>query len=261
MKSAAGGNALYSGSKRNTMVTEKQTALITGASGGIGRAISLRLAKDGYHIIVNYHANEIEAQATASQIVNQGGSAELCPFDVSDRAATAAALKDVLAKHTLRVVILAAGVRHDEALVFMNDDQWDEVIGVNLNSFYAVVKPIVQQMLLNRDGRIIALSSTSGESGLAGQVNYAAAKAGVIGAIKSLALECAKRNVLVNAIAPGFIETGMLEGMDRKETAAAIPMKRLGRPDEVAAVASFLASADASYITGQVIRVNGGIYL
>jgi len=243
------------------MVTQKQTALVIGASGGLGRAISLRLAKDGYHIIVNYCSNEIEAQSALSQIINHGGSAELCPFDVSDRVATTAALKEVLTRHTLRVLILAAGVRHDEALIFMNDDQWDEVIGVNLNGFYAVVKPIVRQMLLNRDGRIIALSSTSGESGLAGQVNYAAAKAGIIGAVKSLALECAKRNVLVNAIAPGFIDTGMLEGMDRKETAATIPMKRLGRPDEVAAVASFLASADASYITGQVIRVNGGIYL
>ncbi len=242
-------------------MTKKPTALITGGNRGIGRAISLRLARDGYHVIVNYRVNETEAQSTASLIRENGGSVELRPFDIADRAAVSKAMEEVLSRHTIDVLVLCAGVRHDEALVFMQEDQWDGVMAVNLDAFFSVAKPVVRRMLLNRGGRIIALSSTSGEAGLAGQVNYAAAKAGVIGAVKSLALECAKRNVLVNAVSPGFIETDMLEGMDPKETAERIPMKRLGRPEEVASVVSFLASSDANYITGQVIRVNGGVYL
>jgi 3-oxoacyl-[acyl-carrier protein] reductase len=247
--------------REQTGMTQKRTALITGGSRGIGRAISFRLAKDGYHVIVNYRANETEAQSTASRIRENGGSVELCPFDVADRAAVSQSMNDILTRHTIDVLVLCAGVRHDEALVFMQEDQWDSVMAVNLDAFFSVVKPVARHMLLNRDGRIIAISSTSGESGLAGQVNYAAAKAGVIGAVKSLALECAKRNVLVNAVTPGFIETDMLEGVNLTETAERIPLKRLGRPEEVAGVVSFLASSDASYITGQVIRVNGGIYL
>jgi 3-oxoacyl-[acyl-carrier protein] reductase len=242
-------------------MTQKQTALITGGSRGIGRAISLRLARDGYHVVVNYRKSESEALTTLTQIRDGGGSGELLPFDVTEHAAASKAIEELLARRVISVLVLCAGVRHDEALVFMNKDQWESVMAVNLDSFFTVVQPIVRHMLLNRDGRVIAISSTSGETGLSGQVNYAAAKAGVIGAIKSLALECAKRGVLVNAITPGFIETEMLEGLDLKETAARIPLKRLGRPEEVAAVASFLASSDASYITGQVIRVNGGIYL
>jgi 3-oxoacyl-[acyl-carrier protein] reductase len=242
-------------------MTQKRTALVTGGSRGIGRAISLRLAHDGYHVVVNYRANESEALATLARIRDSGGSAELLPFDITQRAVASKTIEELLTRRVISVLALCAGVRHDEALVFMQADQWDKVMAVNLDSFFTVVQPVARHMLLNREGRIIAISSTSGESGLAGQVNYAAAKAGVIGAIKSLALECAKRNVLVNAITPGFIETEMLEGLDLKETAARIPLKRLGRPEEVAAVASFLASSDASYITGQVIRVNGGVYL
>ena len=143
----------------------------------------------------------------------------------------------------------------------MSTEQWEQVLATNLLSFHTIVKPVVKQMLLARAGRVIVISSTSGESGLPGQVNYSAAKAGVIGAVKALACECAKRNVLVNAVTPGFIQTEMMEGMDPKELAARIPMGRIGRPEEVAAAVAFLASADSSYITGQSIRVNGGIYM
>jgi 3-oxoacyl-[acyl-carrier protein] reductase len=143
----------------------------------------------------------------------------------------------------------------------MDEDQWDNVLSTNLNSFYAVARPVVKHMLLNRSGRIIVISSTSGETGLAGQVNYSAAKAGLIGAVKALALECARRGVLVNAVTPGFIDTGMTDGLNIQEIKGKIPLNRLGTPEEVASAVSFLASPDSSYITGQVIRVNGGVYL
>jgi 3-oxoacyl-[acyl-carrier protein] reductase len=158
-------------------------------------------------------------------------------------------------------LVFCAGIRADELLVFMNDDQWDGVIAANLDGFYNVAKPVVKHMALNRSGRIIVISSTSGESGLIGQVNYSAAKAGLIGAVKALSLECAKRGVLVNAITPGYIDTGMTSGLNTDEIKSRIPLNRLGSPEEVASVASFLASSGSSYITGQVIRVNGGVYL
>jgi 3-oxoacyl-[acyl-carrier protein] reductase len=159
------------------------------------------------------------------------------------------------------VLVLSAGIRHDELLIFMSDDQWDSVLNTNLSSFYAVAKPVVRHMMLNRTGRIIAISSTSGESGLAGQVNYSAAKAGLVGAVKALARECAKRDVLVNAVTPGFIATDMTENVNEKKLLQNVPLNRPGTPEEVAAAVSFFASDDASYITGQVIGVNGGVYM
>lgn len=240
----------------------QKTALVTGGGRGIGKAISERLAADGFHVVINYRSNTAEAQRTLDGIVASGGSAELCRFDVSDRAAAGAALLEVLARHErVSALVLCAGIRHDELLIFMTEEHWDSVLSTDLLSFYTVVKPVVKQMVLNRSGRIIVVSSTSGESGLPGQVNYSAAKAGLIGAVKALALECAKRNVLVNAITPGFIETEMTEALAKKELVQRIPMARLGRPEEVASVVSFLASSDASYITGQVIGINGGIYM
>jgi 3-oxoacyl-[acyl-carrier protein] reductase len=243
------------------MADIKPVALVTGAGRGIGRAIALRLARDGCHVIINFRGNIGSARATLDLIGETGGSAELCQFDVADRKATGAALAELLTKHTLRVLVLCAGIHQDELLVFMDEDQWDSVLSTNLNSFYAVAKPVVKQMLLNRSGRVIVISSTSGETGLPGQVNYSAAKAGLIGAVKALALECAKRGVLVNAVTPGFIDTGMTEGLNLQEIKGKIPMNRLGTPAEVASAVSFLASPDSSYITGQVVRVNGGIYL
>jgi 3-oxoacyl-[acyl-carrier protein] reductase len=243
------------------MADKKPVALVTGASRGIGRAIAFRLARDGYHVIINFHNNVEEAESTLKRVREKGGSAELCQFDVADRKATGAALTELLTKNTMQVLVLCAGIHRDELLVFMDEDQWDDVLSTNLNSFFAVVKPVVKQMVLNRSGRVIVISSTSGESGLPGQVNYSAAKAGLIGAVKALALECAKRGVLVNAVTPGFIDTGMTDGLNLLEIKGKIPLNRLGTPEEVASAVSFLASGDSTYITGQVIRVNGGIYL
>ncbi len=242
-------------------MSNKKAALITGGSRGIGRAISLRLAQDGYHVIINYRSNEKEAAATQKMITDDGFSSELCPFDITDRKAVSEAIEAILEKHTLHTLVLCAGIRHDELLIFMSEEQWDSVIDTNLTSFYAVVKPVVRYMIPNRAGRIIIISSTSGQFGLPGQVGYSAAKAGLIGATKALARECAKKNVLVNAIAPGFITTDMTGDIKEKELVKTVPMNRFGKPEEVASVVSFLASDDAGYITGQVIGVNGGVYM
>ena len=238
----------------------RKSALVTGGSRGIGRAISQRLAKDGYHVIINYRSNRAEAEATEAAIQSAGGSCELYPFDVTDRAAAAEAVDDMLKEHTIELLVLCAGIRSDELLVFMSADQWDSVLSTNLSSFYNVVKPVVTHMMLNRSGRIVVISSTSGESGLPGQVHYAAAKAGLIGAVKSLARESAKRGVLVNAVTPGFVETEMTEDVD-PTLIKNVPLGRVGKPEEVAGVVSFLGGPDSSYITGQVIGVNGGVYM
>ena len=247
----------------NLTPDKQKVALVTGGSRGIGRAISQRLAKDGFHVVINYRSNTKEAEATLAAIVAEGGSAELCQFDVTDKEAVQKSLADVCARHSeaLHTLVLCAGIHQDNILIFMTQQQWDDVLSTDLLSFYSVVKPVVRQLLLNRRGRVIVISSTSGESGLPGQVNYSAAKAGLIGATKALAAECAKRNVLVNAVTPGFIETDMTGGMATKELTGRIPMGRMGTPREVASAVSFLASDESSYITGQVIRVNGGIYM
>ena len=242
-------------------MSNTKAALITGGSRGIGRAISFRLAQDGYHVIINYKSNEEEAKVTQTMITDAGFSCELCPFDVTDRTTATAAIEAILEKHTLHTLVLCAGIRHDELLIFMSEEQWDSVIDTNLTSFYSIVKPVVRHMIPNRNGRVIIISSTSGQFGLPGQVGYSAAKAGLIGATKALARECAKKNVLVNAIAPGFIATDMTGDVKGKELVKTVPLNRFGKPEEVASVVSFLASDDASYITGQVIGVNGGVYM
>lgn len=242
-------------------MSNTKAALVTGGSRGIGRAISFRLAQDGYHVFINYRSNEEEAGTTRKMIADAGLSCELYPFDVTDRNAVQKALDTILAKHTVQVLVLCAGIRHDELLIFMSEEQWDSVIDTNLTSFYTVVKPVVRHMIPNRSGRIIIISSTSGQFGLPGQVGYSAAKAGLIGATKALARECAKKNVLVNAVAPGFITTDMTGDVKEKELVKTVPMNRFGKPEEVASVVSFLASDDAGYITGQVIGVNGGVYM
>jgi len=241
-------------------MANKKRALVTGGSRGIGRAISLRLAQDGYQVIVNFRSNAEEAEKTCSLIKESGGDCTLSQFDVSDSASCATAITNILSEGAIDVLVLSAGIHRDNLLIFMEEKDWKEVLDINLTSFYHIAKPIVKEMLLQRRGRVIAISSTSAETGLPGQVNYSAAKAGINGAVKALAQECAKRNVLVNAITPGFIETEMTETMNNKELASRVPLQRLGKPEEVASVVSFLASSESTYITGQIIGVNGGIF-
>jgi len=238
-------------------------ALVTGASRGIGRAIALRLAADGYTVLINYRSREDEARLTLDMITRAGGSAELLPFDVADPAAVDAALTAWQASHPddyIAVLVNNAGIRQDELMVFMEPDSFRSVLETNLMSFYSVTKPLLAPMVRKRFGRIINMASLSGLKGLPGQVNYSASKGGLIAATKALAQEVAKKKITVNAIAPGFISTDMVEGLDEAALKQQIPAGRFGQPEEVAALVSFLASPEASYITGECININGGLY-
>ena len=240
---------------------EPRIALVTGASKGIGAAIALVLARDGYDIWLNYRSDHAAATGVAKQIEELGRSCRLLSFDVADPAAVKDALGPLLEKECPHVLVNNAGFAKDTLMVWMGEDEWKNVLSVHLDGFFLVTKLLLVGMLKKRAGRIINIASTSGQSGMPGQVNYSAAKAGLIGATKSLAAETAKRKVLVNAVSPGFIETDMTAGLPIDRILPMIPMGRIGKVGEVAEVVAFLCSDKASYITGQVISVNGGAYM
>ncbi|MBO7454920.1 MAG: 3-oxoacyl-ACP reductase FabG [Paludibacteraceae bacterium] len=237
-------------------------ALITGAGRGIGRAIAERLARDGYTVIINYHSNTAAAEATKAAIEAEGGKAELLPFDVADSQAIESALNAWDSTHEgehISVLVNNAGIRRDGLLVFMNEQDWHDVLDTTAEGFYYVTHHVLPAMLRARNGRIVNITSISGISGLPGQVNYSAAKAALIGATKALSKEVAARKVTVNAVAPGFICTDMTADLDEAELKKTIPAGRFGKPEEVAALVSFLCSDEAAYITGQVISIAGGM--
>ena len=238
-------------------------ALVTGGSRGIGRAVCVKLATMGYHVIVNYVSNEAQAEATIKLIEEAGSTGELMKFDVSNREEAAAAITQWQAAHKgeyIEVLVNNAGIRKDNLLLWMEQEDWYKVIGIGLNAFYNVTQPLIQPMLRKKFGRVINMASLSGLKGLPGQTNYSAAKGGIIAATKALAQEVGKKGVTVNAIAPGFIKTDMVEGLNEEELVAQIPAGHFGNPEEVAALVGFLASKEAAYITGEVISINGGLY-
>ena len=242
---------------------QNKYVLVTGGSRGIGRAICVKLAEMGYAVIINYKGNKKAAEETAEMVQTHGVPAEIMCLDVAKRDDVKQILGSWIENNKdkkIEVLVNNAGIRNDALLPMMSDEQWDSVIDTSLQGWYNVTRQVLTQMALNRYGRIINIVSLSGLKGMPGQVNYSAAKAGVIGATKALAQEVARRNITVNAIAPGFIKTDMVADLDEKELVNMIPAKRFGNADEVAELAGFLASEKAGYITGQVISINGGLY-
>jgi 3-oxoacyl-[acyl-carrier protein] reductase len=245
----------------SSMVSQGETVLVTGSSRGIGKSIALRLARDGYDIVVHCRSARSEAEAVAVEIAAMGRAARVLQFDIGEREVTASMLAADIEQHGCYYgVVCNAGVARDNAFPAMSGQDWDIVLKTNLDGFYNVLNPLVMPMVQRRKaGRIVTLASVSGLIGNRGQVNYSAAKAGIIGATKALAIELAKRAITVNCVAPGLIETGMISEVPMEEALKMIPARRVGKPEEVAAAVSFLMGADAAYITRQVISVNGGL--
>lgn len=244
-------------------MNEVKYALVTGASRGIGRAIALKLASQGFSIIVNYASNAEAAQNTLNDIVAGGGSAELLPFDVSDSNSVEQALKAWGEKHAneyISVIVNNAGVRKDNLMMWMPGQDWRDVLSISLDGFFNVTQPLLKNMLVKKWGRIVNVVSLSGIKGMPGQVNYSAAKGGLIAATKALAQEVAKKRITVNAVAPGFVKSDMTADLNEAELKKLVPVGRFGEPEEVAELVAFLVSDVAGYITGEVISINGGIY-
>lgn len=239
-------------------------ALVTGGSRGIGKAICEQLADDGYNILINYRSNKEAAEETLKVIEAKGVKGELMQFDVVDKTAVDAVLGKWITEHTedvIEILINNAGIRNDALFMWMEEENWNSVLDINVKGFYNVTKPVFAQMLTNRYGRIVNIVSLSGLKGMPGQTNYSAAKAAIIGATKALAQEVGRAKITVNAVAPGFIKTEMIEGINEKDYKSHIPARRFGEPAEVAHLVSFLASPNAAYITGQTISINGGLYM
>ena len=241
------------------MSSTTTVALVVGGSRGIGRAIALRLARSGLDIWLTYLQNHAAAAEVKAQIEALGRVCELLPFDVADYEATRAALKEKTEQRAPDVVVFNAGIARDNMFVWMTKPEWDAVIGTNLNGFYNVIHTVLFPMLREKRGRIVVISSTSGQIGQAGQVNYSASKAGLIGAVKALAREVGRKNLLVNVVAPGVTETEMIAHLPKEQVLPLIPLQRLGTVDDIAAVVNFLCTEEHMYIHGQVIGVNGGL--
>ncbi len=238
-------------------------ALVTGGSGGIGSAICIRLATMGYNVIVHYNINKVAAINTLDAIKSEGGNGEIIQFNISNNLEVNKSLTNWKKNNPdkyISVLINNAGTSKDMLMVWMEENDWNSVIDTNLNSFFNTTSPLLKDMVLNKWGRIINIVSLSGIKGLPGQTNYSAAKAGVIGATKALAQEVGRKNITVNAVAPGYIATEMTNALDEKQLKKLIPINRFGKPEEVAELVAFLAGENSSYITGEVININGGLY-
>jgi 3-oxoacyl-[acyl-carrier protein] reductase len=238
-------------------------ALVTGGSRGIGRAICIKLGALGYHILINFRTNLAEAEQTLTIIKQNSGTGELLPFDVSDKKDIISSLGLWMESHkedSIEILVNNAGIKEDVLMMWMKDEQWENVMRTNLDSFFYVTRQVLNDMIMKRYGRIINMVSLSGIKGLPGQTNYSAAKGGVIAATKALAQEVGRRGITVNAVAPGFIKTDMTENISEKEMKSLIPVNRFGTSEEVAHLVAFLASPESSYITGEVISINGGMY-